>query len=476
MNSIAQQMEPNRSEHLQLKKNQSPIKRGLSLFFILLTVSGVIYSVMTNNMGIAVFSLLFTFLLLGLPIAISLGLASLASIYYFTVDPLPNLAGKIFSNLDTFPLMAIPFFVLAGNIFTTGGVARRLINLTNAWVGHIPGGLSIAGIFASALFAAISGSSPATVVAIGSIMIPAMMKYGYRKEYAVGSISTAGSLGILIPPSIPMIVYAVTVNQSVGKLFLAGIVPGIMLASLLAIVSYFIAKKNHYKSSKKASFGERMKALKEAIWSLTLPIVVIGGIYAGIFTPTESAAVAVFIGIIVGLFIHRDLKLKHFPKILVDSAKTTAMLFFIISMAMLFAHILTLERIPHEITQWFVNWNVGPVMFLLFVNILLFLAGQFMEPTAIITILAPILFPIAITLGIDPIHFGIIMVVNMEVGMITPPVGLNLYVASGLTGMSLVDVTRATIPWLIAVIIGLALVTYVPGISLWLPDFLYSLK
>ncbi|TLS36726.1 TRAP transporter large permease subunit [Pseudalkalibacillus caeni] len=425
-------------------------------------------------MGLALFSLLFLLMLVGLPIAISLGLASFLSIYYFTTDPLADMAGKIFSGLNSFPLMAIPFFVLAGNIFTTGGVAKRLINLTNAWVGHIPGGLSIAGIVSCGLFAAISGSSPATVVAIGSIMIPAMVKHGYEKDYAVGSISTAGSLGILIPPSIPMIVYAVTVEQSVGKLFIAGIIPGILLAILLAFVSFTIAKKNDFAKAEKATFTERLNALKAAVWSLSLPIVVIGGIYSGIFTPTESAAVAVVLGLIVGLWIHKDLLLKDLPGILVESAKTTAMLFFIITMAMTFAHILTLERIPHEIASIITGWNVGPIAFLLIVNVLLFLAGQFMEPTAIITILAPILFPVAMALGIDPIHFGIIMVVNMEVGMITPPVGLNLYVASGITRMPLIDVTKAAFPWLIAMIIGLILVTYIPEISLWLPNLLYG--
>jgi len=445
----------------------------ISVALILLCVAGVIISFQTGNMGLAVFSLLFTCLALGLPIAVSLGIASLVSIYFFTIDPLPDLAGRIFAGLDKFPLMAIPFFVLAGNIFTSGGVAKRLINLTNVWVGHIPGGLSIASIYACALFAAISGSSPATVVAIGGIMIPAMIAHGYDKNYAVGSVTTAGSLGILIPPSIPLIVYAVTVNQSVGKLFMAGIVPGILLATCLAFASFFIAKRKKYQLAEKKNFAERLKATKEAMWSLTLPVIVIGGIYTGVFTPTESAAVACVVGVIVGMFIHRDLKLKDFSKILVDSSKTTAMLFFIITMAMLFSHILTLERIPHEIAELIVAWNVGVIMFLLIVNILLFIAGQFMEPTAMILILAPILFPVAMELGIDPIHLGIIMTVNMEVGMITPPVGLNLYVASGLTGMSLLDVTWSALPWFMALLICLALITYVPIISLWLPDLLF---
>lgn len=462
-------------QQIQPAAPKSFLGKILTLLSIAITIYGVIYAVQNDNMAIALFSLLFLFILLGVPIAICLGIASFATIYFFTTDPLPDLAGKVFAGLNHFPLMAIPFFVLAGNIFTAGGVANRLIKLTNAWVGHIPGGLSIAGIMACALFAAISGSSPATVVAIGGIMIPAMVKHGYTKDYAVGSITTAGSLGILIPPSIPLIVYAVTVEQSVGQLFLAGIVPGILIAFLLSAVSYYIAKKHNYQKSEKASFKVRMIALRDGIWSLTLPIVVVGGIYAGIFTPTESAAVAVIIGVIVGLFIHRDLKIKHFPKILIDSSKTTAMLFFIITMAMVFAHIITLERIPHTIAEQITAWNVGPIMFLVIVNILLFLAGQFMEPTAMITILAPILFPVAIALGIDPIHFGIIMVVNMEIGMITPPVGLNLFVATGITGMPLEDVTKAALPWVIALLIGLILVTYVPSISLWLPEFLYGL-
>lgn len=448
-------------------------KKLLSISLFLLTIVGIIYSIIINSMAIAVFSLLFLLLFAGLPIAISLGLSALISIFYFTVEPLPDMAGKIFAGLDTFPLMAIPFFVLAGNIFTTGGVAKRLINLTNTFVGHIPGGLSIAGVFASALFAAISGSSPATVVAIGGILIPAMVKHGYTKEFAIGSMSTAGSLGILIPPSIPMIVYAVSVDVSVGKLFMAGIIPGIMLASMMAFVSFYIANKKKFPLMKKATVKERNRAFIDSIWSLTLPVIIIGGIYSGIFTPTESAAVAVFVGLIVGFFFHKDLKISHMPKILIDSAKTTAMLFFIISMAMLFAHVLTLERIPHLIAETIVAMNVNAIVFLLLVNIILFVAGQFMEPTAILTILAPILFPVAVALGVDPIHLGVIMVVNMEVGMITPPVGLNLYVASSITGMPLLDVTKSALPWLMAVIVGLLLITYIPQISLWLPNLLY---
>ncbi|WP_017756197.1 TRAP transporter large permease [Calidifontibacillus oryziterrae] len=466
---------PNTAVESMMRSGTMP-KKITSIFFILLALVGVIYSFMINSAALAVFTLLFLFLFLGLPIAISLGFASFAVIYFFTTDPLPDLAGKVFSGINNFPLMAIPFFVLAGNIFTTGGVAKRLINLANAFIGHLPGGISIAAILACALFAAISGSSPATVVAIGSIMIPAMVKMGFPREYGVGSIATAGSLGILIPPSVPMIVYCVTVEQSVGKMFLAGIVPGLLLASMLAFVSFIVAKKNQYPLSPKATFSERMKALRESIWSLSLPVIVIGGIYSGLFTPTESAAVAVFIGLAVGLFIHKDLKLHDLPRILVESTKTTAMLFFIITMAMVFAHILTLERIPHELVAMIEDMNMGKIAFLLIVNLILFIAGQFMEPTAIITILAPILFPVAMALGIDPIHFGIIMIVNMEIGMITPPVGLNLYVASGITKMPLIDVTKSTGPWLLAVVIALGLITFVPQISIWLPEFLYSLQ
>ncbi|TCS80597.1 TRAP transporter large permease [Tepidibacillus fermentans] len=459
----------------QIIPKKTVSKKLISLFFIFLTVVGVIYAFMIDSMGLAVFSFLFLFLMVGLPIAVSIGLASFLSIYYFTLDPLPDLARQIYSGLDSFPLMAIPLFVLAGNIFTTGGVAQRLINLTNTFVGHIPGGLSIAGVFASALFAAISGSSPATVVAIGGVLIPAMVKQGYSKDFAVGSMSVAGTLGILIPPSIPMIVYGVTVDQSVGKLFLAGIVPGIMLASMLALVSYLIARKEKFPLIKKSTPAEKWKAAKESIWSLSLPIIIIGGIYSGLFTPTESAAVAVFVGLFIGFFIHRDLKVKDLPKILVESAKTTAMLFLIISMAMLFAHVLTYERIPHKIAEMIANYNVSKVTYLLIVNLILFVAGQFMEPTAILTIFAPILYPVAMNLGIDPIHLGIIMVVNMEVGMITPPVGLNLYVASGISGMSIMQVTKSSLPWLITTILALFIVTYVPEVSLWLPDFLYGL-
>ncbi|HYG59552.1 MAG TPA: TRAP transporter large permease subunit [Symbiobacteriaceae bacterium] len=423
-------------------------------------------------MAAMLFITLALLLVASVPIAIALGLASLSTYYFFTTEPLTMLAAKFFQGLDSFPLMAIPMFVLAGNLFSTGGVARRLIDVALAFVGHLHGGLAIAGISACAIFAAISGSSPATVLAIGGIMIPAMVAEGYPRKYAVGTMVNAGTLGILIPPSIPMIVYAVATEESTGKLFMAGIVPGLLLATMLVTVSYAVARKNNYPLRPKTAWGDRWKALIKAGPSLMLPVIIVGGIYAGIFTPTEAAGVAVAFAFFVGMFIHRELRWKDMPGILIHSVKTTSMLFLIIASAMVFAHILTNERLPQSLAESIGKAHLAPWMVLLAINFILFLAGDFMEPSSIIMILAPIFYPIAKRLGIDPIHLGIVMTVNMEMGMVTPPVGLNLYVATGITKMSLAEVTKAAVPWMMVIVLFLLLVTYLPSIALFLPKLL----
>jgi C4-dicarboxylate transporter DctM subunit len=352
-------------------------------------------------------------------------------------------------------------------------VARRIVRFANALVGWMHGGLAMAGIMACILFAAVSGSSPATVVAIGSIMIPGMLEANYSKRFAVGSIATAGSLGILIPPSIVMIVYAVATEQSVGKMFIAGIVPGLMLGAMLLAVTWFTAVKKDMPREPRPTLMEVWKAFLGAFWGLLLIVMVIGGIYGGIFTPTEAAAVAAVYSAVIALFVYRDMSFKEIPHVMLESAKMTAMLLFIISCAMIFAHVLTMERIPQNIAEWLVAREMSWWMFLLMVNVILWFAGDFMEPSSIILILAPIFFPIAMALKIDPIHLGIVMTLNMEVGMITPPVGLNLYVASGLSGLSLEEVTKASLPWMLVMIVALILVTYIPWISLFLVDLLY---
>ncbi|MEK6198294.1 MAG: TRAP transporter large permease subunit [Desulfobacterales bacterium] len=429
-----------------------------------------------------IFIVLAILLLVGVPIAICLGLS--AGIYLLLFFQVPEwttttavfagiLPNKFSATMEHFTLMAIPFFILSSNFLSTGGVARRIVRFANALVGWLAGGLAMAGIMACILFAAVSGSSPATVVAIGSIMIPGMLEAKYSKAFAVGSIATAGSLGILIPPSIVMIVYAVATEQSVGKMFIAGIVPGLMLGGMLLLTTWIVAVKKGMPRQPRPTMMELWKSFLGAFWGLLLIFMIIGGIYGGIFTPTEAAAVAAVYSAVIALFVYRDMGFKEVPHVLLESAKMTAMLLFIIACAMIFAHVLTMERIPQNIAEWMVARDMSWWMFLLMVNVILWFAGDFMEPSSIILILAPIFFPIAVALGIDPIHFGIIMTLNMEVGMITPPVGLNLYVASGLSGLSLEEVTKASLPWMAVMIVALIMVTYIPWISLFLVNLLY---
>jgi C4-dicarboxylate transporter DctM subunit len=422
---------------------------------------------------VILFVLLFGFMLLGMPIAIALGLSSLLTILLFGQDSMASLALKLFETSEHFTLLAIPFFILSGAFMTTGGVAKRMIRFANACIGHLRGGLAMASVMACMLFAAVSGSSPATVVAVGSIVIAGMVRNGYTKEFAAGVICNAGTLGILIPPSIVMVVYAAATETSVGKLFMAGVIPGILLGLMLMAAIYFRARYLNIPRQPRASVHEMLVAGRDSIWGLLLLVIILGGIYGGVFTPTEAAAVAAIYAFIVAVFIYRDIGLKQVPDVLVDAAKVTVMLMFIVANALLFAHVLTTERIPQAITEQIVAMGMEPWQFLIVVNVLLLIAGNFMEPTGIILILAPILFPIAMELGIDPVHLGIIMTVNLEIGMITPPVGLNLFVTSGITGMSIFQVVRAALPWLSVLLVFLVIVTYVPQLSLFLPSLMF---
>ncbi|MCW1938750.1 MULTISPECIES: C4-dicarboxylate TRAP transporter large permease protein DctM [Pseudomonadaceae] len=418
------------------------------------------------------FLLLFLLMFIGVPIAASLGLAGSITIMLFSPDSVRSLAIKLFETSEHYTLLAIPFFLLSGAFMTTGGVARRLIDFANACVGHIRGGLAIGAVLACMLFAALSGSSPATVAAVGSIAIAGMVRSGYPQAFGAGIVCNAGTLGILIPPSIVMVVYAAATEQSVGKLFMAGVIPGIMLGLVLMIAIYIVARIKKLPALPRASFREWLRSAREAFWGLLLMVIILGGIYTGMFTPTEAAAVAAVYAGFVALFVYKDLTIRECPKVLLESGKLTIMLMFIIANAMLFAHVLTTEQIPQQITAWVVELGLQPWQFLLVVNIVLLVAGAFMEPSAIILILAPILFPIAMQLGIDPIHLGIIMVVNMEIGLITPPVGLNLFVTSAVTGMPLTAVIRAAMPWLMLLLSFLVIITYVPAVSLALPNML----
>ncbi|PWW47788.1 TRAP transporter large permease [Melaminivora alkalimesophila] len=419
-----------------------------------------------------IFLILAALMLTGMPVSISLGLTVLTFLFGFTDVPLESVALKLFTGIEKFEIMAIPFFILAGNFLTHGGVARRMINFATAMVGHWHGGLGLGGVVACALFAAVSGSSPATVVAIGSILLPAMVKAGFPNRFGAGVITTSGALGILIPPSIVMVMYAVATNTSVGALFMAGVVPGLALAAVLGGVTWWRARKYDYPRLPKASWAERWRAFRESAWGLFLIIVVMGGIYAGIFTPTEAAAMSAVYAFIVAVFIYKDMRLKDVPRVLLSSANMSAMLLYIITNAVLFSFIMTNENIPQALADWMLGNGLGVVTFLLAVNVILLLAGNFMEPSSIMLIFAPILFPVAMKLGIDPIHFGIIMVVNMEIGMCHPPVGLNLYVASGITKMGITELTVAVWPWLLAMLGFLVVVTYWPALSLWFPRML----
>ncbi|MCO8575924.1 TRAP transporter large permease subunit [Burkholderia multivorans] len=498
-----------------------------------------------------IFCLLIGLLLTGMPVSIALGLTVLTYLFTMTAVPIESVALKLFTGIENFEIMAIPFFILAGGFLTHGGVARRMIAFATSIVGHMHGGLGLAGVLACAMFAAISGSSPATVMAIGSILLPAMVRQGFPNRFGAGVIATSGSLGILIPPSIVMVLYSVSTNTSVGDLFLAGVVPGILLALLLGFVTWFIARRNGYPRFREfdghgplAATGHALWGLLlcvafsvvppavligllylllraaapglaagigligvavalawlyvayrvgrrfthptllraeaqrvwttywESVWGLLLIVVVMGGIYSGVFTPTEAAAMSAVYAFLVSTCVYGDLPLRRVPKVLLDSASMSAMLLYIITNAVLFSFLMTSENIPQQMASWILDQGLGPIGFLLVVNVLLLMAGNVMEPSSIVLIMAPILFPVARQIGIDPIHFGILMVVNMEVGMCHPPVGLNLYVASGITRMGITELTVAVAPWLAAMLGFLLLVTYVPAISLWLPGLM----
>lgn len=422
---------------------------------------------------LALFAMLAVFLLLGMPVAVGLGLASLLTILFFAQDSLASLSLSLYETSEQFTLLAIPFFILGGTFMTTGGVAKRMIRFANACIGHMHGGLAMASVLACMLFAAVSGSSPATVVAVGSIVIAGMVRAGYPQNFAAGVICNAGTLGILIPPSIVMVVYGAATETSVGKLFMAGVIPGIVLGLMLMVAIYFRARALKLPKEPRATLRDIVTSGRDSLWGLMLIVIILGGIYGGVFTPTEAAAVSAVYAFLIAVFVYRDIGLKDVPRVLVDSGKVTVMLMFIVANALLFAHVLTTERIPQTVAEVIVGWGMAPWQFLIVVNLMLLVAGMFMEPTGIILIMAPILFPIARRLGIDPVHLGIIMVVNLEIGMITPPVGLNLFVTSGITGMSIGQVVRAALPWTGVLLVFLLIITYVPILSLWLPKLMF---
>ncbi len=467
--------EPTRAD--KTRDDSSPL--GLIIILVPLLIVAVCFAHEAHLIALPqglraliLFALLLSLMFTGMPVSIALGLTVLTFMFTLTEVPTESVALKLFTGLESFEIMAIPFFILAGTFLTHGGVARRMINFATTMVGHWYGGLGLAGVVACALFAAVSGSSPATVVAIGSVIMPAMVAQGFPKRFGAGVIATSGALGILIPPSIVMVLYAVATNSSIGKLFIAGIVPGIVLATMLGVTTWYRAWRNGYPRMPKASFKERFVAFRESIWGLLLILIVMGGIYSGLFTPTEAAAMSAVYAFFIAVFVYKDLKLSDVPRVLLSSANLSAMLLYIITNAILFSFLLTYENIPQALAQWITDQGLGWVAFLLVVNLMLLLAGNVMEPSSITLIMAPILFPVAIKLGIDPIHFGILMVVNMEVGLCHPPVGLNLYVTSGIAKMGITELTIAVWPWLLTMLVFLAVVTYWPDLSLFLPRVL----
>lgn len=407
----------------------------------------------------------FLLLLTGVPIAIAIALSSLIPMIQDGVS-IDTFARTLFSGIDSFTLMAIPFFIYAGNLMLEGGTSKRLIRFARNLIGWTTGGLPIAGVLSSMFFAALSGSSPATVAAIGGIMIPSLNETGYSRKFSVGLMCASGSLGIIIPPSITLLVYGASAEVSISNLFIAGIIPGIFIGLVLILVSYIIAKKEGHKPEERATFKETWNSFKSAIWGILLPIIVLGGIYKGFFTPTEAAAVAIVYSLVIGVFVYKGLNRKTLLEVTKSSVITSAMIMFVISAAKVFSWYLTYEQIPAKLAEHILEFANTKFTFLLLVTVILLIVGMFMDSSAAILIFAPLFLPIVMEMGIDPIHFGIIMIVNLAIGMLTPPFGLNLFIASGISEMSITDVTKGTAPFILVLIVSLLVIMFVPQLSL----------
>ncbi len=419
-----------------------------------------------------VLMLVFTVLLLfNVPIAVALGLSSIAALV-ITGMPLDMFSMIISASIGKFTLLAIPFFILAGIIMEKSGISERLIRFANKAVGHVTAGLAIVAVLTSCFFAAISGSGPATVAALGIILIPAMVEAGYGKGMSSALLATAGAIGIIIPPSIAFVIYGVTAEVSIGKLFIAGIVPGLLVGSALIIASLIISRKKNYGLEKKASSQEVWAAFKDAFWGLMMPIIILGGIYGGYFTPTEAAAVAAVYGLLVGIFIYRKIRVKELINTLIEASVSSAVVMLIVANASLFAWIITTEGIAGAAGDLLLSVSGNKFVLLLLINVLLLIAGCFIDAISAIMILVPILLPVVMQIGYDPIAFGVMVTVNLAIGQITPPVGVNLYVACGISNISLKEISRALMPFLIASLLALIVITYFPIISLWLPGIM----
>lgn len=412
-------------------------------------------------------------LFIGAPIAVAIAGSTAVAVGSTGIFGLEVVPQQMFIALNSFPLMAIPFFILAGHLMQVGGISERLIDFGSALIGHLTGGLAMAAVLTSMFFAAISGSGAATVAAIGSILIPAMLARGYGRGFTAANQAVSGALGVVIPPSIPLILFAVAANESAGDMFLAGILPGVVVTMSLLIMAYFYSRKRGYKGVQKVAGKELFVAFRRSILALLMPVIVLGGIYGGVFTPTEAAVVAVLYALLVGL-VYRRFTFRMLVDAFADSAVTSAVVMIVIAAAGLFAFFMNVLGFPDRVLGFMQSINLGVIGFLVFVNIILLIAGMFIEAAAAILIFVPILLPMAVGLGIDPVHFGMIMVVNLAVGLVTPPVGLNLFVASDLAKIPLGTLSKAVIPFILVLLVSIAIVSGIPQLSLWLPGLVSS--
>jgi C4-dicarboxylate transporter, DctM subunit len=409
-------------------------------------------------------------LLLGLPIAISIGVSTLTALLLSDLSP-ALIAQLSFSALDSFTYLAIPLFILAGFLMESGGISKRIVNFAMSFVGRVDGGLGIVTVLSCMFFAAISGSSPATVAAIGAMMVPAMMEKGYDRHFAGALTASAGSLGILIPPSIPMIIYAVTAEISIGDMFLAGFAPGALVGGALMITVYIIAKKRGYKGGdEKFSLDNCRRAFWDAKWALLVPVIILGGIYSGIFTATEAACVAVIYALVIGLFVHRELKWGQLSDVIYKAAITTGSVIIILGFATAFSRYLTISRIPQQLAEIILSYTDSKIVILMIFVAMIMITGMFMETAAQILIYTPLFLPILVQLGVSPFHFGIILIIGTELALITPPVGVNLFVARGISGSTMVQLTKAVLPFLLAMLAVQILLVFVPEVILFLPE------
>ena len=421
---------------------------------------------------VGLFALFFT----GLPIALSLALASTVFLWLNGSVPLTVVTQRMITGTDSFVLLAVPLFLLSGALMDYGGISKRLVSFANVLVGWMAGGLSMISVVASMIFAGISGSAAADCAAIGSIMIPAMIRKGYAKDFTTALQSSAGTIGVIIPPSVPMVVYGVIASTSIGALFVAGAIPGILMGLALMGVSFAVCKRRGYVGEPRVSLGQAVAAFRDAIWALMMPIIIVGGILGGVFTPTEAAGVATVYALFVGFFVYRELKLRDMPRLLRNAGVNTALVMFIISTASLFAWILASQQVPKTIAQAFLSFSNDPAVFLLMLNLLLLWVGTFLETTAALIIFAPVLLPVTSQLHIDPIFLGVVMVVNLAIGMVTPPMGVSLFVGCSISGLKVEQVVRPLIPFVGAMIAVLFLITYVPGLIMFLPGLFYGTR